>query len=166
MKTQTRLIGVLVGLLAMLLLLMAPSVMADSGPGVPDLASVSYWQTYTLFASRALTNSTATTYTLSPTRFPNWATADIFVTADVSGTDTLTATVQYSSDGANWANGTYTYVTFNQTGTATLNTGTYQLVINSDTTSFMRVPVVGEYLRIRIDNAGYVTPTIRATFKR
>jgi len=149
--------------------LIAAAPMASAGPlgpGAPDLPSVNYYQTFTLFSARALTSSTSTTYTLSPTRFPQWTAADIFVTADVSGTDTLTATVQYSPDGSNWSNGTYTYVTFNSTGTATLNTGTYQLVLNSDTTSFMRVPMVGEYMRLKIDNGGAVTPTIKATFKR
>lgn len=167
MKTKVKFLFVMMLSIVMMALAAAPMASAGPlGPGAPDLPSVNYYQTFTLFSARALTSSTSTTYTLSPTRFPQWAAADIFVTADVSGTDTLTATVQYSPDGSNWSDGTYTYVTWNTTGTATSNTGTYRLVISSDTTSFMRVPMVGEYMRLKIDNGGAVTPTIKATFKR
>lgn len=181
MKTQTRLIGVLIGLLIMAALVIAPSVMADSGPGVPGAGTMASGPaTYTWFATRALTSSTTTTYTLQPSRVIPYYSADVFVTGVVSGSNAFTVTAQVSNDNANWADATYTYVantssTAIVTGTSGLtattssasaiNTATYQVVLNSNTTKYFQVPLVGEYLRFRIDNGGTVTPTIKVTLK-
>lgn len=163
MKTnkQARLLGVLIGVLFMAVALIAPVVNADSfGPGAPDLTGVAQSQTYTFINARVLTSSTTITYSTSPLRLAYWAVADVFVTGDVSGTTAFTVTPQYSADNVNWVNATYTYI-----ATGTLTTVTPQIVINSDTTSFMRIPMAGEYLRFRVDNSGSVTVTVKATMK-
>lgn len=182
MKTKTnRLIGVLIGVLLMTALLIAPSVLADTGPGVPDSGTIASGPaTYTWFATRALTSSTTTTYTLQPSRVIPYYSADVFVTGVVSGSNAFTVTAQYSNDNSNWVDATYTYLantssTSVVTGTAGLTattstaqaiaTNTYQVVINSNTTKFFQIPIVGEYLRFRIDNGGTVTPTIKVTLK-
>jgi hypothetical protein len=165
MKTS-RLLGVLIGAVLMAVLFIAPMVSAGTlGPGSPDLPAVAQSTTYTFFNAKVLTSSTTITYSTSPLRLGTWATADVFVTGVVSGSTAFTVTPQYSADNTNWVNASYTYVTWNQTGTATLNTATPQVVINSNTTSFMRIPMAGEYLRFKVDNAGSVTVTLKATMK-
>jgi hypothetical protein len=166
MKTQTRLLIVVLVALVMAVLLIAPTVSAGTfGPGSPDLPAVAQSTTYTFFNAKVLTTSTTITYSTAPLRLGTWAVADVFVTGVVSGSTAFTITPQYSADNTNWVNASYTYVTWNQTGTATLNTGTPQVVINSNTSSFVRIPMAGEYLRFKVDNAGYVTITLKATMK-
>jgi hypothetical protein len=147
-------------------------------PGAGTIASGP--TTYTFFSTRVLTSSTPTTYTLSPSRVIPYYSADVFVTGVVSGTDVFTVTAQVSADGTNWADASYTYPT--NTSSTTIITGTagltattsattaiatakYQLVLNSATTKYVQVPIVGEYLRFKIENGGTVTPTIKVTLK-
>lgn len=166
MKSQTKLLGVLIVAMLMAVMAVAPSVMAGAtGPGVPPMPSVAVAQTYTFINARAITTSTSVLYSTTNLDLGQWPLADAFVTADISGTATITVTPQYSADNVNWADASYTYVTQNQTGTATLNTGNYQVVLSSDGTSFKRVPIVGQYFRFKVDNTGVVTVTIRATMK-
>jgi hypothetical protein len=128
--------------------------------------------TYTLVDARALV--TETVYSASPqtvgagldvSRVADWHAADIFVTADVSGTATLTATVQFSPDQVVWADAETLYVTWNQTGTATLNTMTYRTVQTADGTTLLRVPVAGEFMRVMMVAGGAVTATVQATLR-
>lgn len=167
MKSQTKLFTVLVVALVMIAAAaVAPNVMAGAtGPGVPPMPSVAASTTYTFINARAITTSTAILYSTTNLDLGQWPLADAFVTADVSGTATITVTPQYSADNVNWADAYYTYVTQNQTGTATLNTGNYQVVLSADGTSFKRVPIVGQYFRFKVDNTGVVTVTIKATLK-
>jgi hypothetical protein len=127
------------------------------------LRSVTYC--YTFFNAKVLTSSTTITYSTSPLRFSTWSIADVFVTGRGKWLNAVAVTAQYSADNLNWANATYSYVTQKVQTTATLNTTTQQLVLNSNTTSFLRIPIVGEYLRFRMDNGGYVTVTVKATVK-
>jgi hypothetical protein len=179
-QNSKRMISVLLVALAFAVLAIAPTVMAG-GPGVPDAGTVAVRPTtYTFFATAVLTPSQATTYTSSPSRVSTWYAADVFVTADVSGTDKFTVTAQVSADGTNWANASYTYPS--NTASTTVITGTsgltattssatsivtanYQAVINSDTTTYFQMPVIGEYLRFKIENGGTVTPTIKVVLK-
>jgi hypothetical protein len=159
-KTSTRLIAALITMLVFTLLAIAPTALADLGPGVPGAGTIASGPTtYTFFSTRVLTSSTPTTYTLSPSRVVPYYSADVFVTGVVSGTDAFTVTAQVSADGTNWATATYQYVT------STLNTATYQLAFSSSTTKYMQIPIVGEYLRFKIENGGTVTPTIKVTLK-
>jgi len=85
---------------------------------------------------------------------------DVFVTADVSGTDTLTVTPQFSADAANWADAYFETVS----GT-TVTAQTYRAALSTDGTAYLRLPVAGKYMRFKVETSGTVTPTIRALFK-
>jgi hypothetical protein len=95
------------------------------------------------------------------TRSAGWGTVDIFVTGDVSGTATLTATMQVSADGTNWTNANYEY----WTGSA-IGTKTQQRAISADGTAYMTVPLAGEYWRVSLQTTGGVTTTVKATLRR
>jgi len=181
MKTQTRLLSAVLVALVMAVLLIAPTVSAGTfGPGSPDLPAVAQSTTYTFFNAKVLTTSTTITYSTSPLRLGTWAVADVFVTGDVSGTTPFTITPQYSADNINWVDATYTYLSDSATTAIITSTGlttatvssstalasaTQRIVIASDSTSFMRIPMAGDYLRFKVDNAGYVTITLKATMK-
>ena len=90
-----------------------------------------------------------------------WTKADIFVTAAVSGTATLTTTVQFAPNDSNFANGYYEYWTGSVIGTRT-----YQLVQSASGTSYVTVPLAGENWRVSMTATGGVTTTVRATLRR
>ena len=90
-----------------------------------------------------------------------WKAVDIFVTGDVSGTATLTATMQVSADGLNWANANYEY----WNGSA-IGTKTQQRVISADGTAYLSAPLAGEYWRVQLTTTGGVTTTVKATLRR
>ena len=90
-----------------------------------------------------------------------WKAVDIFVTGDVSGTATLTATAQVSADGVNWTNAIYEY----WTGSA-IGVKTQQRVISADGTAYMALPLAGEYWRVQLTTTGGVTSTVKATLRR
>lgn len=90
-----------------------------------------------------------------------WKAVDIFVTGDVSGTATLTATAQVSADGVNWTAADYEY----WTGSA-IGTKTQQRVISADGAEYMTVPLAGEYWRVQLTTTGGVTTTVKATLRR
>ena len=75
---------------------------------------------------------------------------DLFLSVEVNETTSIVPTVQHSPDGTTWYDGTaFTTVTEDSTG--------YDLV---------RVPLLGEYVRVEWDGGGTVeyTPTIKAVF--
>ncbi len=90
-----------------------------------------------------------------------WESVDIFVTGDVSGTATLTATAQVSADGVNWTNADYEY----WTGSA-IGSKTQQRAISADGSEYMTVPLAGEYWRVSVQTTGGVTATVKATLRR
>ena len=90
-----------------------------------------------------------------------WQSVDIFVTGDVSGTATLTATMQVSADGTNWTNAAYEY----WTGSA-IGTKTQQRSLSANGTIYMPVPLAGEYWRVSVQTTGGVTTTVKATLRR
>ena len=90
-----------------------------------------------------------------------WKSLDIFVTGDVSGTATLTATAQVSADGVNWTAADYEY----WTGSA-IGTKTQQRVLSADGSEYMTVPLAGEYWRVSVQTTGGVTATVKATLRR
>jgi hypothetical protein len=157
MKSRLGRIALTLTTVLVLLSVMVVSVATagPTGPGDPGAGTVVGVSTSTMFATKVLTASTTTTYT-QRYKASAWYSADVFVTADVANTDTLTVTAQVSADGTNWANAWYV----NASGT-TLN---YQFVISSDVTEYQQMPIVGEWLRFRLDNGGTVTPTIKVTF--
>jgi hypothetical protein len=129
---------------------------------------------------------TGTTYTDAPlataggldlSRISEWHAADVFVTADMTGTDRLTVTAQVSADQEHWADADYDYVA--QSGTvvnsgavtstittaSSLATQPYRLIMTADGTDYLRVPLAGEYLRFKIERTGTVTATVLATLR-
>ena len=214
MKHQTRLITVLIVALVMTVLAIAPSVFGQgTGPGGPPMPNIAQSTSYVLLPARAITNG-VTIYNTANVSLGQWPLADVFVTADVSGTAYITVTPQYSADNINWVDASYTYLANNCTTGATITSaptlagttsvtatadittsltsvtggsvitttgpitatttsvcatseaaGNYQMLLSSDTTVVERVPIVGDYFRVKIANTGTVTVTVKATVK-
>jgi hypothetical protein len=107
-----------------------------------------------------------------------WHNADAIVTADITGTNTLTITPQFSLDGTNWADGrrlsegwnlplVNTTVLTNASGVTNTTTSTatitfassaaarssewvdYTAVLSADGTEVFSFPVQGQYLRFK-----------------
>lgn len=188
MKTKRVLVVAMVTMV--MLLALTASMAVASGPGEPQNGKPVGWQSQT-FYSTALT-TTATRYTSSPltrqgldiSKITAWSVAEVFVTADVSGTATVTVTPQLSNDAINWVDADFTYpadsiasvtsiitstglttATTSLTGSTALATGNYQVVLRADQTAYKRVTLAGDYLRFKIESAGTVTPTVRVTLK-
>lgn len=160
-------LSVVLTAIVMLALVAIPLVSADSGAGDPQNGRPTGWATYTFFPETVIT-TTATRFSASP-RFINqfdisrvvaWSVAEVFVTADVSGTVFLTVTPQLSADATNWANSYYNTVS----GT-TVTAQSYQVFLSADGTGYLRVPVAGEYLRFKVDSSATATRTVTATIK-
>lgn len=162
----------------------------SAGPGEPASGTVrGLGGVYTYYNEGSITT---TTYTDQPRTVQGqdvstiwlYHSADIFVTADVSGTDTITVTPQLSVDGSNWTDVTYTYVadtlaqtttvlTSTGTTTATSTTsmssavteGTEQIVMSTDATDYLRIPLAGKYLRLKMETSGTVTPTVKVLLR-
>lgn len=188
MKTYKRLLVVL-----FLVLVMGAGLAGSvgAGPGEPLPGTVrGLGGPYTFYNASA--GITETTYTSQPKTVQGqdvsiiwlYHSADIFVTADVSGTDTITVTPQVSVDGTNWTDVTYTYVadTLAQTTTVLTSTGTTtatsttsmssavtegieRVVLSTDTTDYLRIALAGKYLRLKIETSGTVTPTIKVLLR-
>jgi hypothetical protein len=122
-----------------------------------------------------------------------WHSADVFVTADVTGTNTITVTPQWSADGASWVDAQYESegwvlplsqtATISNTGgattTVTLDFGgatatrvsewvTYRVVLSADGSDHVVVPLRGNYLRFEAEvltSTTNVTPTIYAVLR-
>ena len=130
--------------------------------------------------------STSTTLAGYDARY--WHMADVFVTADISGTNTLTVTAQWSADNSNWVDAFYTSegwilplthsttitnasgVTNTTTSTHTISfagsTGsrqsedvTYRIALTADGSSIVSIPVKGNYLRLKAEVASAVNIT-------
>jgi hypothetical protein len=180
-----------VALTVMLLLAVGVAMTSASNPDPQQLTKVQGWATYTFLPATNITATTAITYTGCPyiragtnVCIANaYAQADVFVTADVSGTGEVTVTPQVSPDNISWVDVAYQYTTNNVattsvatgqvvSGTSVLTTttttttsstsalayGTYQVVMNADGTQLMRIPLYGEYLRFK-----YATSTLSNT---
>lgn len=148
---------------------------ATSGPGEPEPAKVSAYANY-FYRTPAVITTTGTIYTASPltrngvdiSKIVVWNSADVFVTAVVSGTAAVTVTPQFSADQLNWVNATYTYLantTVDTTTTTSVANGAYQVVLNSSTSKYIKLPMTGAYMRFKIDSAGTITPTIAVVLK-
>jgi hypothetical protein len=86
--------------------------------------------------------------------------ADIFITADFATSGTLTGTVQFSADGANWADAYHLI----DSGSATASIP-YRVVITNDGTGYVTVPAAGQFVRVRLDRSASVTPTVNIHLK-
>lgn len=86
---------------------------------------------------------------------------DIFLTSAATGTIYVTATAQVSADGVNWANATQDY----WTGTA-IAQATKARSLSAAGTTYMNVPLSGEYWRVSIQTTGIATNTVKATLHK
>ncbi len=173
---KTRVLFVTLITIVMLLAIGAGLTAAAPHPGDPDPARVSSWSpVYTLFSENNIT-TTATRNSASPKVIAGidasnflqsggaYASADVFVNVDISGTLTTYITPQLSIDAVNWVNADYTYV-----ATGTLTTSTYGVSLAADGTKYYRLPLAGKYLRFQLDAAATAnnsyTPTIKMVYK-
>lgn len=126
----------------------------------------------TLYGPTAVT--TGTTFSAAPlnvngidnARITNYAQADVFVWTDAGSSGTVTVTVQASPDEVNWVNLTAVVHSFNTTGTLTSTSYIQRVVLaGASGAGLVRVPLAGEFLRVRLDVAGAVTPTVKATLR-
>lgn len=138
--------------------------------GEPLPGTVQGIATYTYVNASVAT--TGTTYSGAPlamssgldvSRVGVWQAADVFVTADVEPGGALTATVQMSPDQENWADLTYVYPS--GSSPVTLTEQPYQVVMTADGTRLLRVPIAGEYMRVKLERVGTVTATVKATLR-
>lgn len=86
---------------------------------------------------------------------------DVFLTTDLTGSTWVTATAQVSADGTNWADAKQDY----WTGSA-IAQATKARSLSADGTTYMSVPLSGEYWRVSIQTTGTATNTIKATLHK
>lgn len=90
-----------------------------------------------------------------------WNKADIFVSATISPTAIVTATIQFSPDTTNWANGYSEY----WTGSA-IGQNPQRIVLSAAGTGYVSVPLAGSNWRVSLTSTGTVTATVKATLRR
>jgi hypothetical protein len=154
--------------IAVVLLVVLLASMATAMPNEPTVTPVQKQLTVTLFTAANISGTTTTTAApgvldtngREVAKTTGWSGADVFVTIDGTGTFTLTATVQVSADGTNWATADYEYAT-----DSTIATQSIARTMTADGTEFMRVPLAGEYLRVQLAATGNITPTVKTTYR-
>lgn len=152
-------------------------VMANGGGtpvqavGEPANTTMTRIQTYTLYPATALTGS-QTKYSSAPyldaysrdaSATNKFSAVDLFLTIDISGTGGVTMTAQVSADQSNWTDADFTWP--DPVVTNTLRTTSYVRTLTADGTEYVRVPLAGEYLRVKLVTSGTVTPTVKATYR-
>lgn len=131
-----------------------------------------------------------TTYSASPynggvpgadvTEVGNFNEAQIYLTADISGTATVTLTPQFSTDRTNWSDSQFHYIS--QVAGVTVVTGTagltssvtftpsyaqqdYQIILSADGSDYIAVPIDGTYMRLKMERTGAAGNGITGTVK-
>lgn len=136
-------------------------------PGAPDSGTVNRTATYTLADTTRISGTTR--YTDAPNvlaggvdaaRVAEWHSADVFIEADVQ-TGTLTATVQFSPDYGLWADADYDYIN----GSGAVAQQVYRRVFTADGTKALRVPVLGQGMRLKLQASGIATATVVSTYR-
>ncbi len=160
---------------ALSLLLLLGTVLVGIGPQQAKAApaeQVAAPRTVTLYGPTAVT--TGTTYSAAPltvngqdfSRVTNYKSADVFVATDAGSSGTVTVTVQGSADQATWANVIDVVHTFSSTGTLINTNYTYRVVLaGASASGLIRAPLAGEFVRVSVEAAGAVTPTVKATYR-
>lgn len=159
----------------LVMLLLALLVPARSGlvlaEGDPLFNNQTKQLTVTLYPATALT-SNGTVYSASPrttvagrddSSTNGWTAADVFIKTDIATSGTMTATVQFSPNGTDWATADYEYATGSTTGL--VGTQSHRRVMTADGVEIIRLPVAGEKLRVMIQHTASMTPTIWVTYR-
>jgi len=165
MKLNTRLIVTFILASLLLATLLASGVLADNGE--PQSGAVTLTRTVLLYPTAALSGTT-TVYSAAPrpvngqdaSLVRQFNSADLFVTADLSGTATITVTPQFSPNQVNWADAKFPVIS----GT-TVTLTAQQLVLTANGSSYLRLPIAGEYMRVKIQASGTLTPTVYVTLR-
>lgn len=156
----------LAGIVAVLLVsLLVPVVWADSSG--PSPATVTETATYTYYPETAVSGST-TFYSSAPRMVSGvdvsdvrkWNSIDVFASVDISSSDTVTITPQFSVDQTNWVDAYYTI----DNGTAAKDI-VYEMEFTSDGSDYVSVPVRGNYFRLKVEHGDTVTPTLISTLR-
>ena len=129
-------------------------------------------RTVTLYGPTVVT--TGTFYSAAPlnvnsidnARTTNYTQADVFAWVDAGSSGTVTVTVQASPDETNWTNVIDVVHTFSSTGALISNNYINRTVLaGASANGLIRSKATGEFLRVRLDAAGAVTPTVKVTFR-
>jgi len=149
-------------------LLGLPTAFAD---GEPEAGTVVGVTSYVYYPSTQV--NTGTVYSSAPLQksgqnvalVKNWNAVDVFVTVDIHTTGLLTVTPQFSPDQSLWADAYYLTPSFNSTGTLTTNDVPQRIILSADGTDYIRVPIAGEYMRLKIETLNVMTPSVQATLR-
>ncbi|MGD9728838.1 MAG: hypothetical protein AB7V39_21000, partial [Nitrospiraceae bacterium] len=153
------------GALIVMLLIVAMLLPARSGlaEGEPVFNGQTKQLTVTLYPQTAVTSS-GTVYSASPrttvagrddSSVNGWTQADVFIKTDIATSGTLTATVQFSPNGSDWATADYEWGDSDG-----LNTQIHRRVMTADGVEVIRLPVAGEKLRVMLQHSATMTPTV------
>jgi len=171
-------LSVMASALAMVLLAALLLPLGQAQAQNPQPGTVVGIATYTLAAGQLVSGTTG--YSDSPQVLATgldvslvaaWQAADVFIDAVTGPTSTVTVTVQFSPDGALWVDGYELYPSWDVSGTATLNRLVYQTVVDAADGSgaagvdVLRVPIAGEYMRVKIDATAESTVTVKSTLR-
>ena len=164
---REKLIGLAVGLALVVAALLTGLAMFPAAPAAAQPA-LSNQLTVTVYPATSISGTTVNTSAPNVdadgrdvSLTTGWSAVDVFVTADVASTGTLTATVQVSPDGVNWADADYEY----WTGSA-IGTQTHRRALSADGTEVMTLPLAGDRWRVRLQTTAPVTTTVTATLRR
>lgn len=123
--------------------------------------------TYTLYGPTALFTETVNTDPAvnvvgqDPQYAAQWSAADVFIIGQVSEGGRLTATIQFSPDDSNYVDAFF----WSEDSEGALVAHTHTKVLTASGAGYMRVPIVGDYMRVNIATLGTVTPTIKVTYR-
>lgn len=157
----------LVGVVLVVAVLVAGGFLLPAAQAEASVTPVSKQLTATLYAATAVTGS-GTANTAQPKTdaagrnladTTGWSVADVFVTTDIATSGTLTATVQFSADGVNWASADYEY------GASSISTQTHRRVMTADGTEYLQVPIAGQYLRVQMQRSASMTNTVMVVYR-
>jgi hypothetical protein len=158
---------VVVLVLAAALLMVALGPVWAGGAGDPDAGTVVGIKTAT-FADGTV-GITTTSYFDDSTGYDTrwWQSADVFVTADIEDTNTITITPQWSADGTNWVDAKYKAEGWNSAARVS-EWVTYQMALTADGSDVLVIPLVGNYVRLKAEvltTTFRITPTISVVLR-
>ena len=144
-------------------LLLAGGSLALAGPGGPEpnAGSVKAADAFTIINSAYYT-TTATKYGTTNLRYIYYNNLDVFVTIDLKTSGTVTVTPQYSADGTNYTDADYISEGWYST-TRYSSVVPYRVVLSADGTDVVRLPMVGRYMRPKIELSGGITNGVTVT---